>query len=296
MSMPKQCFLEMDRDSVDDPSAPYAVLPVPYERSTSFGKGTVAAPAAILDASVQIEMFDEEFLEPLRLRVQTLAEVDCSMGTEREALEAIRAAAQAAFAGKKRFLLGLGGEHTVTAPLVEACRAAHGAVSVLHLDAHLDLRDSYRGTAFSHACVMKRVMEKGVPVTHVGIRSLCDEEYTLVLANGLKVFWGRSISCACDDSWMDEVVGRLGPSVYVTIDADCLDPSVMPGTGTPEPGGLSWRQLTALLRKVCFSRNVVSADIVEVAPIPGCVVSEYTAARLAAKLMAYHSAAERAGH
>ncbi len=284
----------MDQDSADDPFAPYAVLPLPYERSTSFGKGTAAAPAAILDASVQIEMFDDESLEPLRLKVRTLPEVDCSSGTEREALDLIRAAAEGAFSGRKSFLLGLGGEHTVTAPLVEACRAAHGAFSVLQLDAHLDLRDSYQGTAFSHACVMRRVMEIGIPVTHVGIRSLCDEEYELVLADGLKVFWGRSINCAGDDAWMDDVVACLGSHVYVTIDADCLDPSVMPGTGTPEPGGLSWRQLTALLRKVCFSRNVVSADIVEVAPIPGCVVSEYAAARLAAKLMTYHSAA--AGH
>ncbi len=276
---------------MDDPTAPYAVLPVPYERSTSFGKGAASAPSAILDASEQIEMFDEELLEPLRLRVQTLDEPDCESGTDQEALDAILTAASAAFAGHKRFLMGIGGEHTITGPLVAASLAAHGSFSLLHLDAHLDLRNSYQGTCLSHACVMRRVMEMGVPITHVGIRSLCKEEYELVLSRGLRVFWGRSISCAQDDSWMDAILECLGPQVYVSIDADCLDPAVMPGTGTPEPGGLSWRQMTGLLKKLCFERSVVSADLVEVAPISGCVVPEYTAARLAAKLMAYHAAA-----
>ncbi|MFC1461240.1 arginase family protein, partial [Verrucomicrobiota bacterium] len=152
-------------------------------------------------------------------------------------------------------------------------------------------RDDYEGNRLSHACVMRRVMELDIPVTHVGIRSLSKEEYQLVNEGGLSVFFARPLVESTDDSWMNSVIECLGRYVYVTIDSDCLDPSVMPGTGTPEPGGLSWYQLTGLLRRVCSARTVVSADLVEVLPIPGTLVSEYTAARLAAKLMTYHAMA-----
>lgn len=290
--MRKLHFLELDRNSVDDPTAPYAVLPIPYERTTSFAKGTAGAPSAILAASEQVELFDEERLEATRLRVQTLSEPDCETGTDQGALDDIRRAANAV-TSQKRFLMALGGEHTITAPLVAASQAAYGALSVLHLDAHLDLRDRYEGNRLSHACVMRRVMEMGVPITHVGIRSVCEEEYELVTKGGMMVFWARALVESADNSWMDSIIERLGRQVYVTIDSDCLDPSVMPGTGTPEPGGLSWYQLTGLLQRVCSARSVVSADLVEVVPIPGTVVSEYTAARLAAKLMIYHATANR---
>lgn len=287
--MQKLHFLEFDGNSVDNPSAPYAVMPVPYERSTSFNKGTSRAPAAILAASEQIELFDEEMLEPNGLRVQTLSAPDLEVETGEEALDRVKTAAANAIAGGKRFLMSIGGEHTITAPLVEANKALHGDLSVLNLDAHLDLRDSYEGNRLSHACVMRRVMETGVPVTHVGIRSLCREEYELVLAKDIKVFWARALAESRDGSLIDEIIDNLSPRVYVTIDSDCLDPSVMPGTGTPEPGGLSWRRMTELLQRLCAERTVVSADIVEVVPVPGQAVSEYTAARLAAKLMTYHN-------
>ena len=281
-------FLEYDPESVNNPDAPYAVLPVPYERTVSFGRGTANAPKAILDASREIERFDEELLKAPRLRVQTLPAIDCRDGSEEQTLAAIRDAARGVLA-RRRFLMAFGGEHTITAPLVAAAQSVWDSLSVLHIDAHLDLRDEFRGSRLSHACVMRRVMDLAVPVVHVGIRSLCAEEYRLVIDRGLSVFWAHDIVRAVQDDWMEPIVRRLARRVYVSIDADGLDPAVMPGTGTPEPGGLAWHAITGLLRRVCAAREIVAADLVEVAPIPGTPVCEYTAARLAAKLMTYHA-------
>ncbi len=280
-------FLEYDPESTGNPDAPYAVLPVPYERTVSFGRGTANAPRAILDASKEIERFDEELLLAPGLRVQTLPEIDCRHDSEEKTLAALLEAARAVTA-RHRFLMTFGGEHTITAPLVDAARASWDSLCVLHIDAHLDLRDEFRGSRLSHACVMRRVLELDVPAVHVGIRSLCEEEYRLVVERDISVFWARDIVGTGDDSWIEKIVARLARHVYISLDADGLDPAVMPGTGTPEPGGLSWHAITSLLRRVCAERTVVAADLVEVAPIPGTPVCEYTAARLAAKLMTYH--------
>ncbi|MBI2442179.1 MAG: agmatinase [Lentisphaerae bacterium] len=286
------CFLDGNAANARNKRAPYAVLPVPYERTVSFGRGTARAPAAILRASRHIEAFDEELLQPLGLKVQTLPAIPCRHGRDAQVLERIgRAAAAVLQAG--RFLMSLGGEHTITLPLVRAARAAYGRLTVLHCDAHLDLRDHYTNTRLSHGCVMRRVLELGVPVVSVGIRSVCAEEYQLIKERHLSVFWARAIVAARSSAWIKQVLARLGRRVYLTIDADCLDPALMPGTGTPEPGGLSWYVLTALLRRVCATREVVATDLVETAPIPGTPVSEYTAARLATKVMLYHRAGKR---
>lgn len=280
-------FLENGAAFTQDLGAPYVVLPAPYERTVSFGRGAGAAPAAILDASAQLELFDEElFLEP-QLAVRTLPAPDCQAGGEAAVLARIgQAAAPELDAG--RFLLALGGEHAITAPLVAAAARAHPGLTVLHLDAHLDLRDQYHGNPLSHACVMRRVLEMDISVVHAGIRSLCAEEYNLVNDRHLPVFWWHDLAADRGDDWLDQIIGRLGRRVYVSLDVDVLDPGLMPGTGTPEPGGLSWLAVTRLLRQVCRQRVVVAADIVETAPVPGMVVAEYTAARLAAKLLTYH--------
>lgn len=281
-------FLDLDPDTVRDPQAPYAVLPVPYERTVSYGAGTARAPAAILAASVQIELVDEELLQAPELRVQTLPALDCQAGSERQILDRIEAVAYPVMhAG--RFLMTLGGEHTITLPLAAAARRVYGsALCALHLDAHLDLRDTYRANSLSHACVMRRVTELGLPVVPVGIRSVCAEEHRFLQERRQPVWWARDICRATDDAWIDAIIAQLNRLVYITIDSDALDPAVMPGTGTPEPGGLSWYAMTDLLRRVCAARTVVAADLVEVVPLPGTPVCEYTAARLATKLMTYH--------
>lgn len=285
--MQKNHFLA-EPASTRNPNAPFAVLPIPFERSVSFGRGTAKAPNAILQASVQPELFDEEFFLPVDLKVQTLPAVNCSSGSTETVLKRISLAAGKVLE-KKRFLMALGGEHTVTVPLVAAAKSVYGDICVLNLDSHLDLRDSYQDNRFSHACVFRRVMEFNVPVIHAGIRSLCQEEYDLIHKRRLKVFWARSILGAQNDKWIDRLLKLLSTKVYISIDADVLDPSLMPGTGTPEPGGLPWLLMLRLLRRICCEKQVVAADIVEVIPLPKTPVCEYVAAKLALKLMTYCS-------
>lgn len=292
--MPKRhpFFLNIAPAAARDPRAPYAVLPLPYERTVSFGTGTARGPAAILRASREIEDFDEELRIPTALRVQTLPRPRWAGLSAVRALATIRRAAEPALR-QGRFLLSLGGEHTITAPLVEAGRAVHGRLGVLQVDAHTDLRDAYRGTRLSHACVMRRVREMGVSTVHAGIRSCCREEYDLVRKRNIPVFWAADIARDNRNRWIRRAVDALPRKVYVTVDVDGLDPAVAPGTGTPEPGGLSWNQVTGLLREVFRRREVVAADIVEVAPIPGSYLTEFVAARLGARMLVYHRHRDR---
>ena len=184
-----------------------------------------------------------------------------------------------------RFLLALGGEHSITAPLVEACAAAYGSISVLQIDAHADLRDSYLGTKHSHACVMRRVLEITPHICQVGVRSYSPEEQLAFPDRVAAFITPRAI--ARDMCWVDRAISMLHAPVYITVDMDGLDPSIAPGVGTPEPGGLSWQQVLKLLRGVCTRKQVVGADIVEVRPIPPNHVTEFVAARLACKIIAY---------
>ena len=280
-------FLEFDPAASANPCSPYAVLPAPYERSVSYMRGTARAPAAILDASVQTELYDEELGVTPQLAVQTLPEVDCVTGSDADALERIHSAALPVMRAG-RFVLSLGGEHTVTVPLVRAATKAFGPVSVLQLDAHADLRNTYEGREYSHACAMRRLVDDGLRVVHVGIRSVCEEEARLIAERRLPVIWARRIVSEPAEKWIATALEALGPKVYVTMDIDGLDPAIVPGTGTPEPGGLGWYPLLQLLRTVFAEREVVGADIVEVVPVPGMVVSEFVAARLAVKMLTYH--------
>jgi agmatinase len=287
--MPKYHFLECGINSARDPRAPYAVLPIPYERTVCFGRGTAKAPGAILKASLQMESFDEEFFRPLGLRVQTLPAIKCRGTGVKTVFSRIRNAAEAVMMNN-RFLMSLGGEHSITVPLAEAARSVHGKdICVLNLDSHLDLRDCFNNSLFSHGCVFRRIMDMHIPVIHAGIRSLCREEYDLVRRNHLDVFWARDIHSTKNDNWIRAIVRRLKKKVYLSIDIDVLDPSIMPGTGTPEPGGLAWHTVLKLLRQVCLARKVVAADIVEVIPLPDIPVCEYVAAKLALKVMTYCS-------
>jgi len=286
--MPKHHFLEYDPKSTHDPRAPFAVLPIPYERSVCYGRGTAKAPEAILGASMQMELFDDEFFSPPELRVQTLPAIPCRGLSTAKIFTRIRRTAESVLR-PGRFLMSFGGEHSITSPLVAAARAVHGDISVLSLDAHLDLRDRYKNNPLSHACVLRRVMEMNVPVALAGIRSLCQEEYDFVKQHHLHVHWAREILAARNDRWIDTLVAGMKNKVYLSIDADVFDPSLMPGTGTPEPGGLAWQTVLNLLRRLCLKRTVIAADIVEVIPLPGAPLCEYTAAKLALKLMTYIS-------
>ena len=284
-------FLGLEARYTDYASARFAVLPVPYEATVSYRTGTRYGPKAIVDASEQVELFDEELGgEFFRCGIATLnALVPDQAGPAAMQDRVYRAARSVVRNGK--FLLTLGGEHGITPALVRAVAGKSRKLSVLQIDAHADLRDGYENTPFSHASAMRRTLDHVDNVVGVGIRNYSQEEHRFMRHRGIEPVTARE--CHESDDWLDRVLDRLGDTVYVTIDIDGFDPSVAPGTGTPEPGGLAWYQVTGLLRLVAAEKKIVAADIVEVSPIPGQVVTEFLAARLAYKLIAYVQAADR---
>jgi agmatinase len=266
--------------------AGYVVLPVPYDATASYRGGSRAGPAAVIEASGQVEWFDEELGgEYVRAGVATLEPVEQVSAGPEVMHEAIRRVARPVVRDGK-FLIGLGGEHGITSGLVRAVMGRYRKLSVLQIDAHADLRDSYQGSKYSHACVMRRVLELGADVVGVGIRSFSAEECSALRSRRVTTVTARE--CGESDDWLDRAIDALGPKVYVTIDIDGFDPAYAPGVGTPEPGGLDWYQVCGLLRLVAAERQIVGADVTEVMPLPGQTVTEFLAARLIYKLICYH--------
>ncbi len=271
-------------------AATAVVLPIPFERTTSYVAGTRNGPREILLASAQMELWDEETsTSAADIPVYTLPEMELPFGAMEGALEEIRRVAGEIVAAGK-FALALGGEHSVTIPLVEAVAAHHPGLSVLQIDAHADLREAYMGNPFSHASVMRRVVETA-RATQVGIRSLSEAEARAVPSLKTTIFYDARMRE--DAAWMDRVVDSLGDPVYITSDCDGFDPAVMPAVGTPEPGGLTWREGVGLLRKVFAARRVVACDVVELCPLPGHVASSFLCARLVYKLLTYWTITRR---
>ena len=283
-------FLGLERRYSGYDKSTFAVLPIPYDATACSRAGARFGPEAVIAASDQLELFDDELLfEPYRAGVATLPPVaPNAAGPEAMHEDVFRTARKIVRDGK--FLFGLGGEHGVTSGLVRAVATRHRKLSVLQIDAHLDLRDSYQGSPFSHAAVMRRCLDHAETIVPVGTRTLCAEEHRFLKKSGIEPVLARE--CAVTDDWIERVLLALNDRVYVTIDIDGFDPAFAPGTGTPEPGGLDWYQVTGLLEVVAAEKKVVGADIVEVIPIPGQTVTEFLAARLAYRLMGYVVAAE----
>jgi agmatinase len=280
-------FLDIPASVARSAECPYALLPVPYEKSTCYGKGTVHGPTALIKASRAIDKVDEELGLPIDLPVQTLPPVKTAGKSPAAAMQAIYLAASRLHKSG-RFVMGIGGEHSVSAPLIKAAAETCRGLSVLQFDAHLDLRDEYTGTKYSHACAMRRVAEKGIPVVHAGIRSLGSGELEFARKMKLPVFFAADMLRKPAKKVAAEICRNLSPNVYISFDVDALDPSIMPGTGTPEPGGLGWHLTLQILMEVIRQKTLVSADVVELSPIRGSHVSDYTAARLAQKVLTYH--------
>ena len=277
-------FLGIGPEYTDLAAARYVVLPVPYDGTASYLKGCAEGPAAILAASPQMEWVDEELRsEPYRAGIATLEPV-AACDDPAEMMDRIAATARPVVRAGQ-FLLTLGGEHSITGPVVREMAAHYGSISVLHIDAHSDLRDTFEGSPHSHASVMRRVLEVTDSICQVGIRSFSEEELAELPERIDAIVTPRQVRD--DPDWIDRVLHRLGEQVYVTVDVDGFDPSLAPGVGTPEPGGLTWREVTDLLRTVCRRRQVIGADVVETMPIPGQVVTQFLAARLAYKIIAY---------
>lgn len=262
------------------------VLPLCYENAPSYGAGSQDGPYHILNASMQLESMDEETsINWEDIGIHTLKPVVPSNDPEK-AVKEMKNAAMAVLE-RDKFLLSLGGDHAISIGPIMAAAAIYPDIGVLQVDAHLDLRNSWNGSRYNHACVMRRVVDDiMIPITQVGIRSFSPEEFEYVKKKKLKPFYAHNI-VPSDDSWIDKAVQTLPEKVYITIDLDGLDPSVVPGTGTPEPGGLSYRQLVKLIKTVGRKRKVIAADINELAKIEGFNVSEFTAAKIATKIFVY---------
>ena len=262
------------------------VLPIYYEMAPSFGSGAGEGPYHLLNASFELECLDEETLVDWRqLGIHTVPGVFPTQEPEKAVAEIEAAAGR--YLEDGRFLFAVGGDHAITIGLSRAVASRYTDLGVLQLDAHLDLRDHWNGSRYNHACVMRRIAEDAkLPFVQVGIRSFCPEEFDYIKAHHLYPFYAHNLNPA-DNSWMDDVVYALPDNVYITIDLDGLDPAIVPGTGTPVPGGLTYRQVVELIKKVGAEKNVVAADINELAKIEGSVVSEFTAAKLATKLFVY---------
>ncbi len=284
---PGRTFLGLPEEACGFETSRVLILPIPYDGTASYRPGARFGPEAILAASAFVETYDDELdLVPEGLGFHTLPAISPT-GTGADAMtERIYGAAKEILSrAGDRFLLSLGGEHSVTPGLVRAFAECHDGLSVLHLDAHADLRDSYEDCRNSHACACRRLREHVRDTVSVGVRSLSENEAALIRAEDIPVFSALDVKGSTE--WIDEVVDCLGPEVYVTLDLDVLDPSIMPATGTPEPGGLSWYEILAILRAVARRRSVVGADIVELAPIPGIHAPEFLAAKLALKVVTY---------
>lgn len=269
-------FLGIPQPAEDDALA--ALIPVPLEATVSFGGGTCLGPAGLLNASSQVELYDELLdLEPCAFGILTRPRVPVHGDLEGVLGRIEEAVSTELRAGRLPALVG--GEHTVTLGALRALIKQRGPdFTVLVLDAHLDLRDEYDGTPLSHACVMRRALDLGLKVRHLGSRSCSSEEMELVREMGLEPVWARQMHE--DPDWLQKAIQGLEGPVYVSLDVDGLDPAYMPATGTPEPGGLDWNQVSDWLAAACAGREVVGLDIVELAPQPGQVLSDFIAARL----------------
>ena len=280
-----QTFLDTPPDQHVYESSRFVVIPVPYDATTSFRTGARYGPAAIIDASRHLEDFDIELqCDPSASGIYTFPEVTPEVsGPERVIGQVYETVAKVLADNKTPVLLG--GEHTIAIGGVRASAERYPDLTVLYFDAHADLRDSYMGSRWSHASVARRVSEI-CPIVSVGVRSISAGEFDFV-ADSPDVtvhFWPTRLA---DDVLAEAVCALLSPHVYISVDLDALDPSIMPAVGTPEPGGMSWWELTGLVRAVSRRCRIVGFDIVELSPEEGPVACSSTAARLAYKTMGY---------
>ncbi len=262
------------------------ILPVSYEGTVSYGTGTGAGAMAIVDASRNMELYEEETdSEVYRLGIHTLPEF-----TSRSTPDAMMADLYGytkELLDSNKFLCMLGGEHSVSAPIIKAHNEKFSDLSVLQIDAHADLRDTYDGTPHSHASIMARVVKDlHIPSVQVGIRSISGEE-ARSLKEGLptKIFWARDIVGRTD--WIADAIGSLSENVYLTIDIDGLDPSIVPTTGTPEPGGLGWYETLTLIRELAQHKRVVGMDLVEYSYFENYDSPAFLCAKLVYKSLSY---------
>jgi agmatinase len=291
-------LLDEEDSRYDDARA--VILLLPFERTTSYGKGTVDGPAAIVRASQAMEVYDEELRsEPYRMGIATLPPFVPEAHDMEAALGEIRAEARRHLE-RGKLLVSLGGEHSLTSALVFAARDACGSgggpdseLGVVQFDAHADLREEFEGTRWSHASVMRRIVEEGVPTLAVGLRSLSAPEARFLDQHELPTLWADELDEPDLPERFERALDALPERIYLTFDVDYFDPSLVPGTGTPEPGGGQWYPTLRLLRTLFERKTVVAMDLVELAPIGGQPAADFLAAKLVYKCLSYLQASER---
>src|SRR3954468_4445976 len=274
---------EEEFSSFDD--ARILVWPISYEGTVSYGGGTGKGAAAIIDASRNMELYDEETdAEVYKLGIHTVAESPSVEPPAAMMQSLYERARELVSTGK--FITMIGGEHSVSAPVIRAHAERYDNLSVLQIDAHADLRDTYDGTPHSHASIMARVVrDMRLPSVQCGIRSISAEEARALRELPTRIFWAKDIVGRTD--WWDEAVAGLTENVYLTVDIDGLDPSLVAQTGTPEPGGLGWYETLGLIRTLARTRRVVGMDLTEYSYVEGFSASAFLCAKLIYKSLSY---------
>jgi len=282
--LPPSVFAGVPAPYCDFDRAKVVILPVPYDGTTEWRTGTRDAPQAIINASRYLEMYDLELdREIYEVGIHTLPEVEVLMSGPENMLQRVYEIT-GELVQKGKLVVMLGGEHSLSFATVRALREAFPQLSVLQFDAHADLRDEYLGTKYGQACVMRRVSEL-CSIVQVGIRSLSREEKQFLDRNRMTPFYMSTM--AEDKDLVNHILASLSEEVYVTIDVDVFDPSIMPAVGTPEPGGMQWQQVLDILKSVAHHKHVVGFDLVEFCPREGPISCAFTLAKLAYKFIGY---------
>ena len=264
----------------------FVILPLQYEVTTSYGKGTKFGPRAIIEASRNMELYDKELgFEPCDAGIFTSEDLLFHDTAPRAMVDAVREAV-AHFLALDKFVIALGGEHNLTFPAFLAHKEKYGDIGIVQLDAHADLRESYEGSPFNHACVMRRIVGCSAGTAQVGIRSLSREEAEFLKERGTwPILWARE--CQDGEAWMDRALAALPDKVYLTIDVDGFDPSLIPCTGTPEPGGLLWYPTLRFLGRLCREKRVIGMDVMELSPDRVHFAADFLVAKLIYKVLGF---------
>jgi agmatinase len=282
--LPQRVFAGLGPPYSDLQKAKAVVLPVPYDSTSEWRSGSRHGPQAIIDASEYLELYDLELdCEICRAGICTLPKVEPLLGSPQDMIDRVHQIV-GDLVQKEKFVVLLGGEHSLSLGAVRACKEAFPALSVLQLDAHADLRNEYLGTKYGQACVMRRILEV-CPICQVGVRSLSWEEKRFSAEKKLKSFYMSELASSMAS--LNGIVDSLSQDVYITIDVDVLDPSIMPAVGTPEPDGMSWRQILAIVKTVTRHRHVVGVDLMEFCPAEGSSSCAFLLAKLAYKIIGY---------
>ena len=278
-------LMDLDDEFSAYESSKVVIVPIPYEKTVSYGTGTANGPEAIINASRSIELYDDELhCEPADVGIHTLKEIDCNF--EPEQITDVIKSINERLLEEDKFIINLGGEHTITLGSVFGFRSFYEDFSVLTIDAHCDLRDEYEGKKYCHATVMRRIVEEDIPIVEVGIRSYSKEESQFIIGSeDVVVIHANEIEKNGD--WINQAISNLKEKVYLSIDVDGLDPAYVPATGTPEPGGLGWYQTLDLLKRLFLEKDVIGMDIVELAPIEELQAPDVLVAKLAYKSIGY---------